>query len=185
VNAYVLVGGRSSRMGTSKASLFLDRVVAAARPVFEEVLAVQRSDGEPLPLRTIFEEPHEGEGALFGLERALRDARGRCFVIAVDYPLVTPELLRDLATKFEASAAAALVPEWDGHPQPLCAGFDASLLSLVERRIAMGELSLRGLIREAGAEIIPEAELRARHPGEPLMNVNTPEELEAAERLDG
>jgi molybdopterin-guanine dinucleotide biosynthesis protein A len=33
--------------------------------------------------------------------------------------------------------------------------------------------------------IIAESVLRARFPGEPLMNVNTPEELEAAERLYG
>lgn len=172
-------------MGTSKASLFLDRVVAAARPVFDEVLAVQRADGEPLPLRTIFEESHSSEGALFGIERALRDARGKCFVIAVDYPLVTSELLRDLAGRFEAAEVTALVPEWDGYPQALCAGYDAALLPLVERRIAAAEFDLRGLIAEADAAIIREADLRASFPGEPLMNVNTPEQLEAAERLYG
>jgi len=170
-------------MGTSKAALFLDRVVAAARPVFDEVLAVHRADGEPLPLRTIFEDPHEGEGAIFGIERALRDARGKCFVIAVDYPLVTTELLHDLASRFEESSVAALVPEWDGYPQPLCAGFDSSLLPIVERRIAAGELSVKGLLTEAGARVIPENELRGRYEGEPLMNVNTPDELEAAEKL--
>ena len=170
-------------MGNSKAALFLDRVVAAARPVFDEVLAVHRADGEPLPLRTIFEDPHEGEGAIFGIERALRDARGKCFVIAVDYPLVTTELLHDLATRFEASQDAALVPEWDGHPQPLCAAFDASLLPLLQKRIAAGSFDVKGLLTEAHAQVIPEAELRALYAGEPLMNVNTPEELEAAEKL--
>lgn len=146
---------------------------------------MQRPDGEPLPLRTIFEEPHANEGALFGIERALRDARRRCFVIAVDYPLVTTDLLRELVERFERSAAPLIVPEWDGHPQGLCAGYDAAILPLVERRIAAGEFGVRGLLVEAGAEIIPEAELRARFPGEPLMNVNTPEELKAAERLYG
>jgi hypothetical protein len=41
---------------------------------------------------------------------------------------------------------------------------------------------LRG-IRER--DIIPESELRQRFAGEPLMNVNTPEELGEAERLYG
>jgi molybdopterin-guanine dinucleotide biosynthesis protein A len=186
VNAYILVGGRSLRMGSSKAELFLDRVVAAASPVFDEVLAVNRHDAEPLRTRTIFEDVHEGEGALFGIARALADARGRCFIIAVDYPLVTSELLQFLAMQFEESAAAALVPEWDGMPQPLCAGWDAELaLPIVERRIAMGDCELRSLIAELGAVMIPEADLRARFSGEPLMNVNTPEELAAAERWYG
>src|SRR5690606_16247830 len=130
---------------------------------------VHRADGEPLPLRTIFEEPHEGEGAIFGIERALRDARGKCFVIAVDYPLVTTELLHDLASRFEESPVAALVPEWDGYPQPLCAGFDASILPIVERRIAAGELGVNDLLTEVNACVIPESALRGRYEGEPLM----------------
>lgn len=173
-------------MGSSKTELFLDRVVAAARPVFDEVLAVNRHDAEPLRIRTIFEEAHEGEGALFGIARALADARGKCFIIAVDYPLITTELLQFLVLQFEESSAPALVPEWDGQAQPLCAGWDAELaLPLVERRLAAGECELRSLIGDAGAVIIPEAELRARFSGEPLMNVNTPEQLAAAESWYG
>lgn len=185
MNAYVLVGGRSRRMGASKVALFLRRIAAAARPVFEEVIAVHRVDGAPVAIRTIFEEPHEGDGALFGIARALRDARGKCFILAVDYPLVTSELLHHLASRFAASAAPLLVPEWGGRPQPLCAGWDASLLTLVERRLAAGALAIHHLIAEVGAEMIPEADLRTRFGGEPLMNVNTPEELQAAERLYG
>lgn len=173
-------------MGSSKTELFLDRVVAAASPVFDEVLAVNRHDAEPLRIRTIFEDAHEGEGALFGIARALADARGKCFIIAVDYPLITTELLQFLMLQFEESTAPALVPEWDGQAQPLCAGWDAELaLPLVERRLAAGERELRSLIADAGAVIIPEAELRARFSGEPLMNVNTPEQLAAAESLYG
>jgi molybdopterin-guanine dinucleotide biosynthesis protein A len=173
-------------MGTSKAELFLDRVVSVASPVFDEVLAVNRADAAPLRIRTIFEEPHEGEGALFGVARALADARERCFLIAVDYPLLTKELLQFLVMKFEECSAPMLVPEWNGRPQPLCAGWDAEvLLPLVESRIANGQLEVQGLLAEAGAAIIPEDELRARFPGEPLMNVNTPEELEEAERWYG
>lgn len=176
MNAYILVGGRSQRMGASKADLFLERIVAVARPAFDEVLAVHRSDGEPLRVRTIFEEPHPGEGALFGILTALRDARGKCFVIAVDYPLLTSDLLLALSGRFAASGSVMLVPEWDGQPQPLCAGYDASLLlPLVERRIAAGAFDLRGLIAESRGEMIPERELREQFQGEPLMNVNTPE----------
>ena len=42
-------------------------------------------------------------------------------------------------------------------------------------------MNLRGLTDDI--DVIEEDELRARFSGEPLMNVNTPEELEEAERL--
>ena len=163
-------------MGVSKTALFLERIVTAAQPVFDEVVAVQRAGGEAATgIRTIYEETHEGDGAVFGVVAALRDAEARCFVLAVDYPLVTSELLRFLAER-------GGVPVWNGWPQPLCAVWDPAALARIEERIARGSYDLQALVEQ---EIIPEPILRARFPGEPLMNVNPPEELEAAERLYG
>jgi molybdopterin-guanine dinucleotide biosynthesis protein A len=166
MNAYILVGGRSRRMGVSKTELFLDRIVAAALPMFDEVVAVQRFGGDPTSIRTIFEDAHEHDGAIFGLARALRDARDRAFVLAVDYPFLTAEVLRHIRDD-------GRVPVWDGRPQPLCAVWHASAATRIEERIARGALDLHGLIDR---EMIPEAELRACFSGEPLRNVNTPEE---------
>lgn len=175
MNCYVLIGGRSRRMGQSKTALFLDRVVAAARPVFANVFAVQRPSGEATSIATIFETPHEHEAALFGIARALEHAVGDCFILAVDYPNITSDVLRYLG-------AHQGVPVWDGEPQPLCARWDHTLLPLVTARLAAQRFDLRGLIAEAGVEMIAEAELRARFAGEPLANVNTPADLEEAER---
>lgn len=173
MNAYILAGGRSRRMGLSKVELFLDRVVAAARPVFDDVVAVRRGGDAPLAIRTIFEEPHEEEAALFGVVRALQDARAKGFVLAVDYPLVTSEVLRYLRDREG-------VPVWNGEPQPLCAVWDAAALPRLEERIRAGAFDLRGAV-DGG--MIPEAELRARFRGEVLMNVNTPEEWQRVQGL--
>jgi molybdopterin-guanine dinucleotide biosynthesis protein A len=162
-------------MGVSKTALFLERIVAAARPVFDEVIAVQRCGGEVAAIRTIFEEPHEGDGAIFGVARALSDANGDAFLIAVDYPLVTSDVLRFLRDQRG-------VPEWNGQKQPLCAVWQPAALPRIEERIAARRYDLQPLAEQA---IIAEALLRARFPGEPLMNVNTREELEAAEKLYG
>ena len=161
MNCYILSGGLSRRMGRSKAALFFDRVAAAARPVFDDVIAVDRALGDQAPI--------------FGVARALRDAGGRCFVLAVDYPLITSDVLRFLRDR-------GGVPLWNGVPQLLCAVWGAELLPALEARIAAGRFDLRGLVER---DMIEEAELRERFRGEPLMNVNTPEELEAAERWYG
>jgi molybdopterin-guanine dinucleotide biosynthesis protein A len=173
VNAYILIGGTSSRMGQSKVALFLDRVVAAARGAFDDVFAVQRAGGEEAGgVTTIFETPHEQQAPVFGVACALAHAGAKCFILGVDYPLLTAALLRRLRARFEASDALLMAPRSRGKVQMLCAGYDAALLPQIERRIAERRLDLRGLVTEVVDEESDE-----------LMNVNTPKELEAARRL--
>jgi molybdopterin-guanine dinucleotide biosynthesis protein A len=106
--------------------------------------------------------------------RALKDADKQAFILAVDYPLITSDVLRHLRDDTR-------VPIWDGRPQPLCAVWDVAALPRIEHRIARNQFDLRGLLDR---EMIPEPELRARFAGEPLRNVNTPAEWEAV-RSDG
>src|SRR5437588_990486 len=183
MNCYVLVGGRSTRLGTSKAALFLDRVAAAARPVFDRVIAVDRSQtgmsgphtrGADIPVcATIFEDAHEDEAPIFGVRRALDHAQAKCFILAVDYPLITSELLRDWSLRFATSSANMLVPRSGGYPHVLCAGYSHLLLPVIDGRIVRRQYDLRSIA--ADAEFVD-------HDGAELLNVNTIEELEAYER---
>ncbi len=158
-------------MGESKVGMFLDRVVGTAREVFDEVIAVDRLAVGGWRLRTIFD---QREGAIFGVVRALDDARGKAFLLAVDYPLITSDVLQFIRDREG-------MPEWNGQPQPLCAVWDSAWLPRIEERIARGELDLRGAFESD--IIIAESELRSRFSGEPLLNVNTPEEWERAQRF--
>ena len=170
MNAYILIGGSSSRMGQSKVALFLDRVAGAARAAFEGVYAVQRAGGEAARgVETIFEERHDERAPVFGVRRALEHARGRCFILAVDYPRLTAGLLRRLRARFESSDALLMAPRSQGKLQMLCAGYDSALLPRIEERIAQGRLDLRGLVTDVVEEETDE-----------LLNVNTPEELHDA-----
>jgi molybdopterin-guanine dinucleotide biosynthesis protein A len=144
VKCYILTGGRSTRMRQSKTGLFFDRVAAAALPVFDEVVAVQRSGDEELVVRTIYERPHADEGPIFGVARALEDANAPAVIMAVDYPGITSDILRDLASRFEATPAAMLVPMWRGVAQPLCAGYRPSVLPLIESRLEQRSCSMDG-----------------------------------------
>jgi molybdopterin-guanine dinucleotide biosynthesis protein A len=175
MNCYLLIGGESRRMGRSKVDLFLERTIEVARPLFEEVIAVQRPDGAAVGIQTIFEPPHEQRAPVFGVLRALQYASDRAFILAVDYPLLTTETLRLIVAS--AGDALLVVPEWNGFPQMLCGVYRAALAPRIDARISAGRFDLRGLLDEAAGEIIPEHELRALLEGEPLRNVNTPEDL--------
>lgn len=182
MNGYILVGGRSVRMGRSKSELFLDRVAHVAAGVFDEVFAVQRHGGPAASLATIYEPPHDEYAPVFGVACALAHARARCFVLAVDYPLISTAILRHLRDRFERSNALLLAPVWSGKTQVLCAGYAPALLARIEQRIAATRYDLRNLAVDGEAEILAEQELRALFAGEPLMNVNTMEEWESVGR---
>lgn len=176
MNCYILIGGDSLRMGQSKVTMFLDRVAGAARGAFDGVFAVQRAGGEGARgVTTIFETPHEQQAPVFGVARALAHAHAKCFILGVDYPLLSASLLRRLRDRFEASAALLLAPRSRGKLQMLCAGYDSTLLPRIEQRMAAGRLDLRGLVADVETEIVDEDSVE-------LMNVNTPEELEEARR---
>jgi molybdopterin-guanine dinucleotide biosynthesis protein A len=176
MNGYILVGGRSKRMGRSKTELFFDRVAHVATEVFDDVFAVQRHGGPAASIPTIYESPHAEQAPVFGVACALAHAGARCFVLAVDYPLISSAILRHLRDRFERSDALLLAPVWSGKTQLLCAGFAPALLPRIEQRIAATRYDLRNLAAASEAEILAEDELRAQFAGEPLMNVNTMEE---------
>jgi molybdopterin-guanine dinucleotide biosynthesis protein A len=193
MNVYVLIGGASHRMGTPKQELllggctFLERTLAAARPVFDQVIAVDRHDGvhaHPGFDAVIREAPRNEHAPLFGVVTALQHAAGPAFILALDYPLLTSAILRFLADRFARSSKPLLIPLWNGRMQMLCGGYRPDLLPRIDERIGQGQLDLGGLTLPEETEIVTEDELRARFAGEPLMNVNTPEELEAVRRID-
>lgn len=175
MNCYILTGGRSTRMGRSKTELFLPRVAAAAEPVFDEVIAVQRAGGETLSIPTIFESEHDGEAPVFGVLRALEHAAARAFILAVDHALITTKVLTELRRRVDASSAPLVMPVWNRVVQPLCAGYGPALIPLLRSRIEERKLDLRTLMDDVPAETFV-------FDGPELRNINTQAELAEVER---
>ncbi|MHB0969673.1 MAG: molybdenum cofactor guanylyltransferase [Thermoanaerobaculia bacterium] len=186
MKCYLFIGGQSRRMGTSKAALrlgnetFLQRIARIASDVFAEVVAVQRPDGEPASgVPTIFEHPHAGAGPVFGLARALEDSGGRPFwVLGVDYPLVTVDLLEFLRNSFEESVAEVVLPIWEAKRQYLCAGYRATIAKRVEEVLRLSRPDLRSVVESVSLLAVPEDLLRARFGNDVLTNVNDPVDYE-------
>jgi molybdopterin-guanine dinucleotide biosynthesis protein A len=147
----VLAGGRSRRMGASKAWLdwhgttMLDRVVRiVGRGVGGGAVVVVRAHGQdlpPLPVGTIVaEDAEEGRGPLAGLAAGLRRLAGEAdvaFVAATDAALLHPALVgRVVASLGEDDDVA--VPVWQGHPQPLTAAWRTELADAAERFLGEG-----------------------------------------------
>lgn len=192
----VLTGGRSSRMGSDKASLvlggstLLERVVAALSAVADEIVIVRAPEPEQsLPLATssgsllVVADPVEGAGPLAGIMTGLEAASAsRALVVGVDHPFLRPSLLRLLADRVGSGAPWAL-PEFEGYPQPLCSAISRDLLEGIRARLDAGERSPVSVADALGAVRIGEAEWRSADPdGLSFLDVDTPEEFAAAER---
>lgn len=178
-------------MGEPKPSMmiqgetFQSRAARIARDVFTSVTMVDRYEktaGSGAD-DVLLEQPHEGDGPIFGIAAALRNSRSdKIWILAVDYPAITFDLLSYLGGTFARSGCRLLVPEWSGKMQMLCAGYSRELLPDLEKRIADGHYRLRNLIDPATTVVMGEKDLRRRFSGEPLLNVNTRDDYEELTR---
>ena len=185
--AAVLAGGASRRMGRPKASLpygagsLLDFQVAKLSTIFDDVFVVAK-DAPPAaaqPARVVLDRYSE-HAAIYGLVRALEEARDRVFVLAVDLPALTPVLIQAIAARGLDTKAAALIPRAGGKLQPLAAVWRTAALATAKCRIGKENLSLHGLAEDVGAEVFDESDWRFLDPsGTAFENLNTLEQYEA------
>jgi len=186
--AAVLAGGASRRMGRPKASLpfgagtLLEHQILRLSPLFSEVFVVVKDAPDSALARArVLVDSTSRQGAIFGLTRALEEVEDRLFVLAVDLPVLAPELIAEIARRGGKTSAPALLPRAEGRLQPLAAVWRRAVIPLALERIAREELSLHGLAQAAGAEILEEADWRPLDPsGNSFANVNTLEEYVAA-----
>ena len=125
VEAFILAGGASSRMGTDKSQLlidrqtFTDRISETLLKLTDSVILVGRQlDTSVLPS---VPDVYPKWGALGGLHAALTACkRDWTIVAACDLPFVSAELFLSLASlRLDHEAVVPIQP--DGRPQPLAA----------------------------------------------------------------
>jgi len=192
VEAFILVGGRSSRMGKDKSGLrFGDRSgVALIAASLQRVAHTIRTVGRAVPAAEGLEniaDAHDQWGPLAGIEAALCNSNSEhCLIVACDLPFVTGELFERLVGL--ADHRDAIVPvQSDGRPQPLCAIYRKSpCLTAARNVIAGGEHSPRALLDQVQTQYVPFAELSDLDGSEYFFfNVNTPENYEQAQQIFG
>jgi molybdopterin-guanine dinucleotide biosynthesis protein A len=185
--AFVLAGGRSSRMGQDKAFLLfggrtlLDRVLATARAVVPHVCIVGSSEKFKYFDETI-EDQFPDCGPLAGIHAALRSSD--CdynLILAVDMPFLEPGWLAYLLEQARTSQATVTVPRGDGGWQPLCAVYRRQFADLAESALQAGYNRIDALFPQARLRVIDAEELNSRgFSPEMFRNLNTPEEFERA-----
>ena len=187
----VLCGGKSSRMGTSKALLpfgpetMLQRVVRILGGVVSPIVAVAAADQElpPLPPEVIVSrDEREGRGPLEGLRAGLKALPANAelaYVTSCDVPLLVPafaQRMLELAEGYDI-----VVMDIDGFPHPLSAVYRRDTLSQVEALLAQDRLRPVFLFDAVRTRRVTPAEMTAVDPDlRTLRNLNTREDYLAA-----
>jgi molybdopterin-guanine dinucleotide biosynthesis protein A len=192
---FVLVGGRSSRMGRDKTLLpycgqpmALHQAAKLARVCGRVALVGKHPElfaGSPYPF---VEDGAAPAAAVFGVAAALAASPDDTnLILAADIPRIDEAFLSALLDVAEALPADAVVPVSGGVPQPLCAVWRRSAHAALVERLAAGDYALVGALQRIRTVLIPEAATAALPGGDPasFLNVNTPEDYEHAEKDAG
>jgi molybdopterin-guanine dinucleotide biosynthesis protein A len=185
VTAFILAGGRSSRMGTDKALLplgqqtMLERALHTASRVANSVFIVGPRE-RYARYGNVVEDVFPDCGPLGGIHAALCITQTELnLMLSVDTPLIGPDFLAWLLEQARASSALIVVPEALGGLQPLAAVYRRPLRAVAEQALKRGDYKIDHLFPLAPTRYISEAEIRAAA-FSPLVfrNVNTSEEYE-------
>ncbi len=193
IDAFILAGGNSSRMGFDKASLKLGGVavieqIARALTGIADYVYIAGGSGEIAGVRRIPDlvAAADGRSSLAGLYSALRHASSDWIAVAAcDMPFVTTELFGILASRRFEGGDAVIPHDRFGSVQPLCGLYRVEPCAEA-CRIAMegADLSLRGILRRVDTKWVDFDDIAHLPHSEILFfNLNTPDDVAAAEKM--
>jgi len=189
----VLAGGRSTRMGRDKALLALDdggealvtQQVRRLGAIFARVILsagdAARYAGVGVPVAV---DRFPGAGPLAGIAAALEAAETDwAFCCAVDMPFVSEPLVRHMAGLALAGGHDIVVPRGEKGAEPLHAAYARSCRARFEERLRAGRNKVDAAFEGLRVRFVEPDEVARFDAGRrSFVNVNTPEDLEAARR---
>jgi molybdopterin-guanine dinucleotide biosynthesis protein A len=183
----VLAGGRSSRMGESKAELnwhgkqqqyyLADLLSSCCEDVFISCRKDQVKNIQP-EYKTIVDQ-YENAGPFEAILTAFETHPDCAWIImACDVPLMDLETLQYLNQQRDQTKIATVFESpWDGLPEPLTAIWEAESYALLKHYHQNEQISLRRLLLKHEAKVI-------KAPNNfTLMNANTPEDANQIRKI--
>ena len=189
LTAFVLAGGKSTRMGREKATLelggrtLLERALELASAVAAEALIVGPRAEFELYGRVV-EDVYPGQGPLGGIHAALWASPTELnLILAVDTPFLEARFLEYLVEQARESGAVVTLPRTADGFHPLAAVYRRAFRETAELALQEGRNKIDALFAEVETRIV-EAEELERFAFAPAIfeNLNTPQDVERARK---
>jgi len=189
VTGVILAGGKSSRMGMDKALLqigsylTIEHIAAVLRSVTDELLIITDQPKKYASFGDLTaSDLMPGNGPLGGIHTALtKSAHQLALVTACDLPFISAPLCRLLVSAV-APGFDVTAPLYRGRVEPLCAVYNKSALTVIEKRLSLGLNKTVLLFDELKARYVEEADMVQAGIclKKAFFNLNTPSDLETA-----
>jgi molybdopterin-guanine dinucleotide biosynthesis protein A len=188
LNAFILAGGSSTRMGADKALLewngqpLLHRAARLLDPLVASVTVI----GDPARYASlglaVVPDDVPGLGPLGGIATALRISRSPWnLVVGCDLPYLTAAWLEFLIARALASRADALLPAGARGAEPLCAVYHARCAPVISAALERGVRKVTDGLAGLVIETLPQADWKAfDSEGCLFKNMNSPADYEWA-----
>jgi molybdopterin-guanine dinucleotide biosynthesis protein A len=190
VKALILAGGENKRLPILKGFLelkgrkIIESNIELLKGIFDGVIISTNTPERYFYLgMSMVGDVINYRGPMTGILSALITLKEtEIFVTACDMPFIKPELIRYIVGRW-TDRWEAMVPVFDGKPQPLLGIYSRKLIPKMEESIKTQARGLREFLGTIEVHYIKEEEVRAIDPeGKSFVNINTIQDYEK-ERL--
>ena len=151
--AFVLAGGKSTRMGTDKGLMdfqgrkMIEHVLDALK-ISKRISIISNNEAYRQFGYPVYSDIYKDCGPLDGIITGLKNSNSDwCIAISCDLPFITSEILSFLLKNTGANVSHAIVPVHDNNIEPLCALYHKSSLPELERLLQEDEFKMHNVLK--------------------------------------
>lgn len=193
MTAIILAGGRSSRLGQSKALQVIEgksliQWVVVRLAILSKEIIIATAHGEAIPcssavrIKTVAD-IYPGKGPLAGIYSGLiASSSSRAIVVGCDTPFLSVGLL-EYMTQI-CSTFDVVIPRIKNELEPLCAVYSKNCVAPIQGLLEQNEPKISKLLSMVKVKYIEEDEINRFDPEHlSFFNINSPDDLEKARKL--
>jgi len=192
LTAIILAGGKSSRIGSDKDKAILklngkhliDIVISKLKHIVGDNIIIVGPPERYPSYKQVVPDLFNQRGLLVGLYSGLKSSSSRYnLVVGCDMPFLKVELLQYMRDKIGSNDI--IIPRYaKNYIEPLCAIYSKDCLSVMERNIEAGILSIRRIFPYLKVRYIEEKEIKRVDPElNSFFNINYKKDFIKAEEL--
>jgi molybdopterin-guanine dinucleotide biosynthesis protein A len=181
ITSIILAGGKSTRMGTDKVLLkvnkktLLEKAIELVRPFSDSIIISSNSREHEMNECVMVFDEIENCGPMGGLFSCLKKSQTEWnFVLSVDSAFVEPEFILDLISEIDESEA--IIPIHAKGKEPLIACYHEKSLAEMEKMLCSGDYKMHNLLHKLDTKLVDVRKWTNKYP-KLFFNLNRPEDL--------